>query len=196
MDYALLESHRQHFRESYNLAKAAVQESKERKAKAYLSLALEHCQFVIDNSIDADERKRYRALREKCKSIMSGECESLKSSDLCRGTEENEDKEKGDIETSEGKDNHVVVIKPEHISVEEALRRLDELIGLDEVKQQVHDWIKQIKVFKLRRARGIKVPEISYHMVFMGNPGTGKTTVARLLAQIYRTLGISKPGSV
>ena len=87
-----------------------------------------------------------------------------------------------------------MVIKSDPITLDEALKRLDELIGLDQVKQQVHDWVKQIKVFKLRKMRGIKVPDISYHMVFTGNPGTGKTTVARLLAQIYRALGIVKKG--
>lgn len=80
------------------------------------------------------------------------------------------------------------------ISLEEALRNLFQLEGLAGVKQQVSDWVDQIKVFKLRRERGLSVPEMSYHMVFTGNPGTGKTTVARIVSQIYCALGILSDG--
>jgi SpoVK/Ycf46/Vps4 family AAA+-type ATPase len=190
MDYTLLESHRQHFRDNYNLAKVALSEGKERKAKAYLSLALEHCQFVIEHSSNADERKRYKVLREKCMTVITGNEAITDSSDSDDDTEDKSREEQGNTK----EDSSVVVIKPAPIPLEEALKRLDDLIGLEEVKQQVHDWVKQIKVFKLRKSRGIKVPDISYHMVFTGNPGTGKTTVARLMAQIYRALGIVEKG--
>jgi len=84
----------------------------------------------------------------------------------------------------------------EKISVNEALLRLNELIGLAEVKSKVADWVDQITVFQERKLRGLKVPEMSYHLVFTGNPGTGKTTVARLIAQIYRALGILSEGQL
>lgn len=193
MDYMLLESHRQHFRENYNLAKAAMREGKERKAEAYINLALGHCQFVIDHSNDAEERKRYKAFREKCKAIMFVAGTSPKASESDEDSE-SKGREEQNATKAEEEGSTVVVIRPDPVTLNEALKYLDELIGLDEVKQQVHDWVKQIKVFKLRKMRGIKVPDISYHMVFTGNPGTGKTTVARLLAQIYRALGIVKKG--
>lgn len=193
MDYTLLESHRQHFRDNYNLAKAALREGKERKAKAYLALALEHCQFVIDHSSDAEERKRFKALREKCRTVLSEADATPNTSDADEGADE-KGREEQKTTKAEDKDSSVVVIRPEPITLDEALKRLDDLIGLEGVKQQVHDWVKQIKVFKLRKSRGIKVPDINYHMVFTGNPGTGKTTVARLLAQIYRALWIVKKG--
>ena len=71
---------------------------------------------------------------------------------------------------------------------------LDELIGLDDVKNSVHTLTNFIKVNQKRAELGMKVPNISFHCVFSGNPGTGKTTVARILAGIYKDLGVLKKG--
>ena len=75
-----------------------------------------------------------------------------------------------------------------------ALEELNQLIGLDNVKQEVTALTNLIKVQQQRRQMGLKVPSPSYHCVFTGNPGTGKTTIARIVADIYRELGILKKG--
>jgi hypothetical protein len=80
--------------------------------------------------------------------------------------------------------------------LEELLSELDGMIGLKEVKAQVRLVSSLIRVQQLRRQRGLPVAEASHHLVFTGNPGTGKTTVARLVAQIYRTLGVVERGQL
>lgn len=81
-------------------------------------------------------------------------------------------------------------------TMESLLEELDGLVGLGNVKQDVHSLMNFIKVTRMREQRGMKVPTISYHLVFTGNPGTGKTTVARLVAKLYYQMGILPQGQL
>jgi SpoVK/Ycf46/Vps4 family AAA+-type ATPase len=81
-------------------------------------------------------------------------------------------------------------------SIEELLAELDELTGLAKVKREVHRQVAVLRVEKLRVEAGLKSPTITRHLVFTGNPGTGKTTVARLVSGIYKALGLLSKGQL
>ena len=83
-------------------------------------------------------------------------------------------------------------VKP--ATYEEAIAELDALVGLESVKAEVKKLASFVKISQERKKAGLKVPPMSYHMVFTGNPGTGKTTVARIMAKIFRALGVLKKG--
>ena len=74
------------------------------------------------------------------------------------------------------------------------MAELDELVGLDSVKTEVRRQTQVLRIQGLRVAAGLKIPDMTRHLVFVGNPGTGKTTVARLVAGIYRAIGVLAKG--
>lgn len=116
--------------------------------------------------------------------------------------EENVDEDVTRVELFEPKiiTHKVVKYDPQNNSIDEpsstsnSLFELEKLIGLSSVKDEVKGIYNFIRAQKMRQDRGLKIAPISYHCIFTGNPGTGKTTVARILAGVYRDLGILQKG--
>ena len=83
---------------------------------------------------------------------------------------------------------------PNHVILERAMHELDQLVGLENVKKFIYEIYALLYVMKKRKEMGLKTIPHTLHMIFKGNPGTGKTTVARIIGRMFRDIGILEKG--
>ena len=142
----------------------------------------------ILDQVDKELSKKYMVLLYRFASVVAKADGKITKeeedwlSKLLAMTEANKDSDKvqSEVRISQGGSNPI--------------EELESLIGLNTVKKDVVSLANFIKMKKMREEKGLKAPNISYHCVFSGNPGTGKTTVARILANIFKELGILQSG--
>ncbi len=89
-----------------------------------------------------------------------------------------------------------ILPKRDNSGLEEAKKELDKIIGLSKVKEYILSLEDNLEVQKMRRNAGFKAVDISMHMIFTGNPGTGKTTIARVVAKYLKALGVLSSGQL
>ncbi|MBQ3636368.1 MAG: AAA family ATPase [Bacteroidales bacterium] len=129
---------------------------------------------VLDDNMSNEEKLMLNAMDEMGKDNGSSNVQRERQQE-----QQNEEKKEGAQEPAQETD---------------PLADLEEMIGLGPVKEEVKKLASYVKVQKQREALGLKSQSVSYHCVFTGNPGTGKTTVARIVARIYASLGVLKRG--
>lgn len=176
-------------------------------AEAYEALAKA---WIAAAGIATSPSARAERLAESEKALeMAGECKAKaakssgnekknggrgnsKKNTLREENDDDDEDDNGESSDEDDEDEDLGECEP----LPDLLAQLDSLIGLAGVKSQVHAMIDVIDMRKKRESKGLRNDEMSNHLVFTGNPGTGKTTVARLIAKIYRSMGLLKRGQL
>ncbi len=135
------------------------------------------------NKTSGELGREYKTLQLRDKEISRQLDEAVKSSASVSAKAES--KAEGQAATA---------VDVDEINIGNLLEELNSLIGMESVKHEINNLVNLLKICKIRQEKGLQLPPTTNHMVFLGNPGTGKTTVARILSKIYKGLGILSKG--
>lgn len=162
----------------------------------FRKISSDHFDCELQKIKDEERQLKASAFAAKTETVTITEEPEL--TDELEFTDELEEELEEELELSEEtKTEEKEEPEPEKPSkLEEYLSELNGLVGLQEVKTEINSLINLIKVRKMRESFNLPAMEMSYHMVFTGEPGTGKTTVARLVAKIYKELGLLSRGNL
>lgn len=147
--------------------------------------------------IEKEERERKRIEKEKLREEFLKKKEAFeKEQERIAKEKFLEMKQRMEEREREQKREQERLEREQEERIQALLAELDGLVGLNNVKEEIRSLINLIKIRKLRKRMDLPEMDMSYHMVFTGSPGTGKTTVARLVAKIYKELGILSEGNL
>ena len=182
----------QNFKTNYDTATACVQQNNLTDAKAFFQKALGYAIKLVELSYGM-ERNNYLSQAKNIGALIGKIDAKLKEAPAKPVPAGGAPAAKADNKPAEGKDEEP---RPRP-TVEEALAKLNDLTGLSGVKAEVHALVSEMKVQIMREQEGMAGGDAPpRHLVFKGNPGTGKTTVARIMGDIYYALGILEGGQL